>query len=131
MDGYAVRAADIASVPADLRVVGEAAAGHAFSGSLGHGEAVRIFTGAPLAAGADAVVIQEDCERDGDRLTVRAAVAAGGNIRRRGIDIREGLTRLPAGRRLGARDLMLAAALGYATVAGATASPCRHPGNRR
>src|SRR5271165_7346910 len=58
MDGYALRAADAARAPASLRVIGEAAAGRAFEGAVGPGEAVRIFTGAPMPAGADAIVVQ-------------------------------------------------------------------------
>src|ERR1700740_1114744 len=65
MDGYAVRAADVAHVPARLRIVAEIPAGAGYDGTLGTGEAARIFTGAPLPAGADAIVIQEDTERDG------------------------------------------------------------------
>ena len=65
MDGYAVRAADVATLPATLRVIGEAAAGHAFAAAVGPGEAVRIFTGAPMPEGADAIVIQENTRRDG------------------------------------------------------------------
>src|SRR5580765_6571826 len=66
MDGYAVRAADVARVPARLTVVGSVPAGQAHAGAVGRGEAVRIFTGAPVPSGADAIVIQEDTERDGD-----------------------------------------------------------------
>src|SRR5689334_13646407 len=71
MDGYAVRAEDVARVPATLRVVAEIPAGAGFGGILGAGEAARIFTGAPLPDGADAIVIQEDTEREGDRVEVR------------------------------------------------------------
>ena len=71
MDGYAVRAADVATLPATLAVIGEAAAGHPFAGSVAAGQAVRIFTGAPVPAGADAIVIQENTARDGDKVTVR------------------------------------------------------------
>ena len=63
MDGYAVRIADLTDLPATLEVVGEAAAGHPFGGSLSPGQAVRIFTGAPVPPGSDAIVIQEDAER--------------------------------------------------------------------
>ena len=63
MDGYAVRAADVARLPATLALIGEAAAGHPFAGRVGAGQAVRIFTGAPLPAGADAIVIQENARR--------------------------------------------------------------------
>ncbi len=82
MDGYAVRAADVAQLPATLAVIGEAAAGHPFSGSVGNGQAVRIFTGAPVPAGADAIVIQENVgarrrQRHGARRHVeRAATSA-------------------------------------------------------
>src|SRR5688572_11421532 len=62
MDGYAVRAADVAALPTTLAVIGTAAAGHSFAGRLGAGEAVRIFTGAPMPEGADAVVIQENAD---------------------------------------------------------------------
>src|SRR5262245_15633836 len=64
MDGYAVRAADVATVPVRLAVIGMAAAGHLFGGPVGQGEAARIFTGAPLPQGADTVVIQENTEKD-------------------------------------------------------------------
>lgn len=116
MDGYAVRGADVASVPATLRVSGESHAGGPFAGTVGSGEAVRIFTGASVPAGADAVVIQEDTERDGDRLTVREAAKAGANIRRAGGDFRQGDALLPAGRLLDASAITLAAAGGNATL---------------
>lgn len=114
MDGWAVRAADIARAAADapvtLRRIGESAAGHAFAGSVGAGEAVRIFTGAPLPAGADAVVMQEDCEDAGDRVRVGRAVPAGRFIRPAGLDFTAGEDLLPKGRLLTARDVALAAA---------------------
>ena len=71
MDGYALRAIDTASPPATLNVIGKSAAGRAFAGALGPGEAVRIFTGAPMPDGADAIVIQEDVEREGERIAFR------------------------------------------------------------
>jgi molybdopterin molybdotransferase len=111
MDGYAVRAADVASVPARLRVVGAVPAGQAHSGTVGPGEAVRIFTGAPVPAGADAIVIQEDAERDGDIVTMREAARPGAHIRPAGLDFREGEVGLQAGRRLTPRDVGLAAAM--------------------
>src|SRR5271163_2769880 len=70
MDGYALRAADTAAAPLALMVIGESSAGRAFKGALGQGEAVRIFTGAPMPEGADAIVVQEDVQRDGER-TIR------------------------------------------------------------
>jgi molybdopterin molybdotransferase len=116
MDGYAVRAADVAKLPATLAVIGEAAAGHPFSGSVGGGQAVRIFTGAPLPAGSDAVVIQEDTTRDGTKVTVREGRIDKDLVRARGFDFREGETLLAAGRRLGPREVALAAAMGYGTL---------------
>ena len=116
MDGYAVRAADAATVPAKLAIVGESAAGRGFSGSVGEGQAVRIFTGAPLPAGADAVVIQEDTSRDGAIVTIAKATLPGENIRTRGKDFSSGQPLFPAGHRLTARDLMLAASSGHGTL---------------
>jgi molybdopterin molybdotransferase len=116
MDGYAVRAADIRNLPADLTVAGEAAAGRGFDGTLGPGQAVRIFTGAPVPAGADAIVIQENTHRDGDRVRVREGTTDIEHIRPLGGDFRSGDTLLQAGRRLTARDVTLAAAMGYPAV---------------
>jgi molybdopterin molybdotransferase len=114
MDGYAVRAADVASVPATLTVIGAAAAGHPFAGRVGSGEAVRISTGAPVPAGADAIVIQENASRDGDRVVVQGCRVEPGHIRARGIDFRAGDRLLLPGRTLGPRELSLAAAMGHA-----------------
>jgi len=111
MDGYAVRAADVASVPARLRVVGEAPAGGAYVGTLGEGEAVRIFTGAPVPQGADAIVIQEDTERYGDIVIARESAVPGRNIRRAGLDFKEGVTGLVSGRKLSPADIAFAAAM--------------------
>ena len=111
MDGYAVRAADVSDPPVVLRTVGEAPAGGAYENTLGPGEAVRIFTGAPVPDGADAIVIQEDAEADGDRVTVRAAAPSGHYVRPAGLDFGAGSVGLRAGRRLGARDVGLAAAM--------------------
>jgi molybdopterin molybdotransferase len=116
MDGYAVRAADVAQLPVSLKVVGASAAGHGFAGQVGPKEAVRIFTGAPLPQGADTVVIQEDTKPGPpDAVTILAA-AAGRHIRRRGLDFAEGHTALEAGTKLTGRDLMLAAAMNHPTV---------------
>ena len=111
MDGYAVRSADIVTVPAVLRRVGEAPAGAAFDGVVGPGEAVRIFTGAPVPDGADAVVMQEDTEADGDLVTIKFSVAPRRHIRESGIDFRAGEVGLAAGRLLSTRDIGLAAAM--------------------
>jgi len=121
MDGYAVRAADVARLPATLAVIGTAAAGHPFAGGVGAGQAVRIFTGAPLPAGADAVVIQENtlpepAQGGVARVIVREGVPDQGNIRPVGIDFRAGEVLLGAGRRLGPREVSLAAAMGYASL---------------
>ncbi|MFN8828386.1 MAG: gephyrin-like molybdotransferase Glp [Labrys sp. (in: a-proteobacteria)] len=115
MDGYAVRSADLAS-GTPLRVIGESAAGHAFTGTLGMGEAVRIFTGAPVPAGADSVIIQERARRDGETVVFDGASAPGANIRRRGLDFAEGQPALAEGVRLGPRELALAAATNHAML---------------
>jgi molybdopterin molybdotransferase len=117
MDGYALRAADAASLPATLTVIGESAAGRAFEGAIGPGDAARIFTGAPMPAGADAIVLQEDVRRDGDRISLTAAVTAGDNLRPAGLDFVEGEPLIAAGRRLTPRDVALAAAANHTTLA--------------
>ena len=111
MDGYAVRGADTAAAPVSLRLIGEAPAGGAHDGVVGVGEAVRIFTGGPVPDGADAIVIQEDTEAEGDRVTVRLAVPEGNYIRPAGLDFSHGDLGLAAGRRLTPRDIGLAAAM--------------------
>jgi molybdopterin molybdotransferase len=116
MDGYAVRAGDVASPPATLRVIGASIAGQRFAGEVGPGEAVRIFTGAPVPNGADAVVAQEDTRRESDAVTVLERAAAGRFVRPTGLDFREGDTLLLAGQQLDARRLSLAAAMGHARL---------------
>ena len=111
MDGYAVRAADVAQVPARLAVIGSVPAGQSYDGKIGPGEAVRIFTGAPVPDGADCIVIQEDTERDGARVLVKEGAAAGRYVRPAGLDFEAGEIGLKAGRRLTARDVGLAAAM--------------------
>lgn len=113
MDGYAVRAADVATVPATLGVIGESSAGGPFDGEVGPGEAARIFTGASVPRGADAVVIQEDTSRSGDTLIVKEATSAGANIRSAGGDFRKGDVLLQPGRLLDAPAITLAAAGGH------------------
>lgn len=112
MDGYAVRAAD-ATLGAKLNVIGEVAAGRPFNGNVSAGTAVRIFTGGVMPDGADSVVIQEDTARDGAGVVINEAAAAGKNIRRAGIDFRQGDVLLAQGRQLTDRDLSLAAAMNY------------------
>lgn len=116
MDGWALRAEDAAAPGARLRVVGEAAAGHAYAGVVGSGEAVRIFTGAPLPAGADTVVMQENATRDGDTLTLAEAAVVGRHVRAAGIDFRTGDVGLRAGTRLGYTNLGLVASMNHAEV---------------
>jgi molybdopterin molybdotransferase len=117
MDGYAVRAADLETVPRALTVIGTSVAGHGFDGSVAPRTAVRIFTGAPVPDGADAIVIQEDTHRNGDDVTVLEAPVRGRFIRPRGLDFLAGDVLLPAGRRLNASALSLAAAMGHAGLA--------------
>src|SRR5690606_2022348 len=116
MDGYAVRVVDVAKLPAKLKVIGESAAGHPFGGRVGAGEAVRIFTGAPVPDGADGIVIQEHTEREGDHVLVQGDDVQTDHIRPRGGDFREGMSLLGAGRRLGPRELSLAASMGHGEV---------------
>jgi len=115
MDGYAVRAADCASGNATLTVAQRIPAGHVGQ-PLQPGTAARIFTGAPIPPGADAVVMQELCEADGDWVTVNHTPAPGEWIRRAGEDIRNGSVILPAGTRLRAQELGLAASVGLAAL---------------
>jgi molybdopterin molybdotransferase len=111
MDGWACRHADLGSIPAKLKPVGHAAAGGRHDGTVKAGECVRIFTGAPLPDGADAIVIQEDADLAGDVLTVREAPKSGQWIRRAGLDFAEGQVLLSAARLLGPADVALAAAM--------------------
>jgi molybdopterin molybdotransferase len=115
MDGYAVRASE-AVAGARLKVVGVSRAGERFDGGLGSGEAVRIFTGAPVPDGADGILIQENAERDGDDITVSEAVTAGKHIRKAGLDFRAGAVLLAEGRVVDARAVALAAAMGHGTL---------------
>ena len=115
MDGYAVRAADVAALPATLALIGESAAGARFGGIVEPGQAVRIFTGAPIPDGADTVVIQEDADTLGSSVVVKDAIA-GRHIRPRGQDFLQGDVLLTAGTRLGARALLLAAAMNHAEL---------------
>lgn len=116
MDGYAVRAADTARPDLVLKVSGVSAAGHGYRAALKHGEAVRIFTGAPVPRGADAVVIQENVSAGDGVIRVLQPVSPDQNIRFAGLDFRRGEVLLPAGIRLNARDIGLAAAANAAEV---------------
>lgn len=117
MDGYAVRADDIAQLPATLRVIGESIAGERFDGSISTGETVRIFTGAPVPDGADTILLQEDAEIVGDLLIeATESTAKGRHIRRAGLDFTAGDLLLTAGRVLDAAALSLAAAANHARL---------------
>ena len=117
VDGYAVRFDDLdRHGPTTLRCVDRIAAGHDPSAALTPGLAARIFTGAALPAGADVVIMQEDCQRDGDLVTIRPGIKRHANTRQAGEDVPRGAMALTAGRRLGPADLGLLAALGFAEV---------------
>lgn len=116
MDGYALRAADLASAPAVLRLVGVSAAGRGFDGVLGEGEAVRIFTGARLPRGADAVQMQEKAAHDGATVTILDPVCAGRHVRAAGVDFRAGAVLLRKGARLSPAAIALAAAMNHVRV---------------
>ncbi|HUN39988.1 MAG TPA: gephyrin-like molybdotransferase Glp [Acetobacteraceae bacterium] len=112
MDGYALRSED-GTLDATLTVIGAAPAGHPFAGSIGPGQAVRLFTGSVVPPGGDSILLQEDATRDGDIVRVNEAVRAGRHIRRAGQDFARGDTVVPLGRRMTARDVGLAAAANH------------------
>ncbi len=116
MDGYAVRAADVASVPATLKIAARSRPGRPFEGEVRTGEAARIFTGGVVPPGADTIVIQENTTRDGERVIVNQPEKPGRHIRRAGLDFKQGQVLLPRGRRLTDRDVMLAAAMSHPAV---------------
>jgi len=113
MDGYAVKGP--VAVGQTFQVIGEAGAGNPFTGKVSTGEALRIFTGAPMPEGADHVVIQEDIVRDGDVITLQPSLGKGANVRPAGGDFRAGDT-ISAPRRLRPVDLGLLAAMNIAQV---------------
>ncbi|MGH7308424.1 MAG: molybdopterin molybdotransferase MoeA [Candidatus Rokuibacteriota bacterium] len=116
MDGYAVRAADTVNVPIVLTVTDRIAAGTVSTRHLAPGEAARIFTGAPLPDGADAVVPQEDVEADAARVRLSRVVAPGAFVRPRGEDVRVGDRVMAAGRTVHAAEIGLLATLGHSPV---------------
>lgn len=116
MDGYAVIGADVATAPVDLKIVGEAPAGRAFEGIVENGQAVRIFTGAPLPQGADTIVIQENTTRNDDMVTVSESAQTGQFVREAGLDFAAGDLVLNEGTVLNARNLGLCASMNYASV---------------
>lgn len=110
MDGYALRSVDMQQ-PGRLTVIGESAAGHPYGGTVGQGQAVRIFTGGAIPHGADAVAMQEDASRDGDFVTIGVSVPAGKFIRTQGLDFQPGQVMLKMGTVMGPRQIALAAAM--------------------
>ena len=115
MDGYAVRASDV-RVGVPLRVVGESRAGHRYRGTLGANEAVRIFTGAPVPAEADAILIQENADRENGTIVPRGPVSAGRYVRPRGFDFAAGDPLLEPGAMLHSGALVLVASANVDTV---------------
>ena len=113
MDGYAVRTADLEKIPHNLIQVGSAPAGQSFNGVLGVNETVRIFTGAPVPEGTDAIVIQENTKVQDEKVIVTVRPRVGQYIRRAGLDFKEGDLGISAGKVLSARDVALAAAMDY------------------
>jgi molybdopterin molybdotransferase len=119
MDGFAVRAADVSgatpSRPAELKIVGRALIGHRPEGTVGHGEAMRIATGAPIPGGADAIVPIENAIEDGERVRLLEAVEVGRHVRPQAEDVRHGDVLVRAGKRLGSPELGLLASAGHPT----------------
>src|SRR5262249_25059412 len=113
MDGYAVRAADIAKTPVTLTQIGEVAAGHPFNGEVAAGQCARIFTGGVVPKGAGTVVLQEHAKAKGKPIPIDESLSQGRNVRPAGIDFTHGQTLLTKGRRLTDRDVMLAAGMNY------------------
>ena len=113
MDGYALRAQDLAATPREIEVIGTSAAGRGFAGKIDAGQAVRIFTGAPVPEGADAVLIQENTRIENGRVIALQGAPAGHNIRPPGLDFLAGQALLRAGQRLGPAAVALAAAMNH------------------
>jgi molybdopterin molybdotransferase len=117
VDGYAVRSVDLATGKITrMAVIGRSAAGHPLSREIGPGEAARIFTGGAVPERADLVLMQEECQLDGDQLIVPPAAAGPTNVRRKGEDVAKGATAIAKATRLGPGHLALAAALHDATI---------------
>jgi molybdopterin molybdotransferase len=111
MDGYAVRAADVQNIPTDLKIVGYSPAGGSYDETIKEGETVRIFTGAPIPAGADAIVIQEDTLLTDNNVRINRGAPAGKYVRPAGLDFAEGDVLIPKGTRMTARHVGLTAAM--------------------
>ena len=110
MDGYAVRLSDVRAPNTELTLIGAAPAGTPFTGTVGQGQTVRIFTGGELPDGANHVIIQEETKSDGDTITILPASDTSRMIRTKGLDFHEGDQILPASTRLGPAELAIAAA---------------------
>ena len=113
-DGFAVRAEDVAAVPASLKIIGEIAAGAEFHGTVGAGQCVQIMTGAAVPVGADAVVMIEHTEPSAHAVVVQRSVAKGANVVPRGREAKAGVQVLAAGQRIGYAEISIAAQFGYA-----------------
>ncbi len=117
MDGYAVRAADIETLPVTLKQIGDVPAGAAFDGAVGAGECTRIFTGATLPQGADTVIMQENTHvTDDGTIEIRDGNVPGRHVRKKGTDFDVGTVGVKAGKRLTGRDISLLAAMNLAEV---------------
>ena len=116
MDGYALRAADLATADARVTLVGESAAGQSFARALNAGETIRIFTGAAVPYGADSILVQEDAIVEGTRIGAAPAPKAGRHIRAKGLDFTAGQPGLARGTRLGPAEIALAAAMNHASL---------------
>ena len=116
MDGYAVRSSDVARAPARLRVIGEIAAGAEFDGELGAGEAIKIFTGAPIPRGADAVQKVEVTKSDGHFVIIEEAVTPGQFVTPKACEVAAGQTIAEPGREIGPAEMAVLASFGYSRV---------------
>jgi molybdenum cofactor synthesis domain-containing protein len=115
MDGFAVRSADVAAAPVTLRVIGEVAAGASFDGEVGTGQAVKIFTGAPMPHGADAVQMVEVTAQCGDQVLIKEPVTSGQFVTPRASEVESGKLIAEQGREIGPAEMSVLASFGYAT----------------
>lgn len=116
MDGYAVRDADLGTLPARLSIAGRSFAGAGWTGPIRAGECARVFTGAPVPQGADRIIVQENVDRDGEVAIIAQPPGKARHIRERGSDFAAGEQLLPAGRHLDARAVVAAAAADMAEI---------------
>ena len=116
MDGFAAKSSDLNSIPTNLTVIGEVAAGHNFDGKVSEGETVRIFTGAPIPNGTDCVIIQENAKQEGNQIIVTERVKKRTYIRVAGLDFTKGDTLLYKGTVIDFRSVSLAASMNHPTL---------------